>query len=139
MAGEKTTKIALYVFLIFFVILAGAIAVYIVNIYRGVASFTNETTPKLVQCVGYAAEIREISYENSVLKFVLRNPSYSDFDLSEIIIESKFQQKKIGIIAMKGDEKQVVVENFDVQDEFLVYPPECRREAKKCSVLKKEC
>lgn len=139
MASEKLIRIALGIFLLIFIVLTAAIGLYIVGIYRGTTSFTNVTTAKIIGCVGYAIDVRDISYENSALKFTLRNMPYSDYDISSIIVESKFQQRKISVNLPKGEETQIAVENFDVQDEFFVYVPDCKREAKKCSVITKEC
>ncbi len=139
MAGEKLTRIVLGIFLLLFIALTAAIGLYIVGIYRGTTSFTNATSARIIGCVGYALDVRDIGYENSVLRFTLRNMPYSDYDVDSVVVESKFQQRNISLNLPKGEETPVVVENFDVQEDFFVYVPDCRREAKKCSVVAKEC
>ncbi len=131
MARKQT--IAVIVFLVIFVLLAVYIAVRTAFIYKVGTGYANQTTAT-VKCVGYMYEVSNINYSNSKLSFDLENKPYSRHDLDKINVFSEQDQKQIIANVVIGSSKRIEINDFSVNNSFLIAPVGCEVYGKTYSI-----
>ena len=135
-----TSTKAVMVFLVgFFVISASFVIIWGVNIYKDTTSFSNKTSSEEINCVGYVYEISGMQYYDSTLFLEVNNEQYSNKKIDTITVIVGNQSVQAAANIDQGMSQTVSFQDIFIDDEFFIYPDDCKDFTVKCSLFTQDC
>lgn len=132
-AASKLTKPMIFFLFLLFIILTFYIVTWITNIYRGSTAYFEQGSKAGLECVGYAYDVYDISYEQGVLSFTLKNAPHSDRDITSLVVDNHNETVEQNFTIGPGHEITLSAKIL-INNTFALYPRNCNKYAKQCTL-----
>lgn len=129
MIKARGDNITMKIFLWFiFIVLGLSMAFWLFSMYQQYISSgeIEKGTLGTLGCSGYTFKIFGIDYEGEQLTFTIKNTIGDPIDFLEIKSEFETRTEDLGYLS-SGREKQIILKDFKIKDNFVVYPEGCLR------------
>lgn len=118
-AGDKALAI-------FFLVFAAGLVIFIltqgINIYQGSKGYVADTAEPSVECIKYFYEIDGIGYDETELRFTVKNLDYSE-DFNKVTVVGLSRQQ-LDLFLPRGTSQEIRMA-IDLNRSFDFYPEDC--------------
>ena len=118
-AGDKALAI-------FFLVFAAGLVIFIltqgINIYQGSKEYVADTAEPSVECIKYFYEIDGIGYDETELRFTVKNLDYSE-DFNKVTVVGLSRQQ-LELFLPRGTSQEIKMA-IDLNGSFDFYPEDC--------------
>ncbi len=108
--------------------------------YQSTRESTEEVWNPSIDCTRYIYSISDISYSDSLLSFRFENLDFSGHEISNITVSSD-RNNTINMVKIlaRGTYTKIQLSQFELKDNFTIYPDGCSVFRKTCRLSTGQC